>query len=94
MTVHLLVRPRCPDTHPKSEKINIAISCLYICWISVPKEILEYCPKKAKVVNSANLSLDQIMHEIVIEHRKKDISDYILVINCLVCDGANSKIKN
>ena len=77
MTVHFIgAGPGSPDLLTLRAKKLILRSpvCIYAGSL-IPKEILEYCPKNAKIINSAKLSLDQIMHEIVTEHRKgKDIS--------------------
>ena len=77
MTVHFIgAGPGSLDLLTLRAKKLISLSpvCIYAGSL-VPKEILEYCPEHAKIVNSAKLSLDQIMHEIVTEHRKgKDIS--------------------
>ena len=77
MTVHFIgAGPGSADLLTLRAKKLILRSpvCIYAGSL-IPKEILEYCPKNAKIINSAKLSLDQIMHEIVTEHRKgKDIS--------------------
>ena len=72
MTVHFIgAGPGSPDLLTLRAKKLILRSpvCIYAGSL-IPKEILEYCPKNAKIINSAKLSLDQIMHEIVAQHGK------------------------
>ena len=66
MTVHFIgAGPGAPDllTLRGRDLIAACPVCLYAGSL-VPSELLSYCPADAKIVNTASLSLDEIMAEI------------------------------
>ena len=70
MTVHFIgAGPGAPDLITLRGRDLIAASpvCLYAGSL-VPEALLAYCPPSARIVNSAPLSLDQIIAEIVAAH--------------------------
>ena len=70
MTVHFIgAGPGAPDLITLRGRDLIAASpvCLYAGSL-VPEALLAYCPPGARIVNSAPLSLDQIIAEIVAAH--------------------------
>jgi precorrin-4/cobalt-precorrin-4 C11-methyltransferase len=72
MTVHFIgAGPGAPDLITLRGRDLIAASpvCLYAGSL-VPQEILAYCPQGARIVNTAPLSLDEIIHEIEAAHAK------------------------
>jgi len=72
MTVHFVgAGPGAPDLLTLRGRDIIAASpvCLYAGSL-VPEAILSHCPKDARIVNTAPLSLDQILAEIVDAHAK------------------------
>jgi precorrin-4/cobalt-precorrin-4 C11-methyltransferase len=77
MTVHFIgAGPGAPDLLTLRGRDLIAASpvCLYAGSL-VPKEILAHCPPGARVVNTAPLSLDEIIDEIASAHAEgKDVA--------------------
>ena len=77
MTVHFIgAGPGAPDllTLRGRDLIAACSVCLYAGSL-VPKDVLAYCPPGAHIVNTAALSLDDIMTEIVSAHaEKKDVA--------------------
>ncbi|RUR55843.1 precorrin-4 C(11)-methyltransferase [Vreelandella populi] len=77
MTVHFIgAGPGAPDllTLRGRDLIAACPVCLYAGSL-VPEEILEHCPKGARIINTAPLSLDEIMQEIQTAHTEgKDIA--------------------
>ncbi|MCH8553141.1 MAG: precorrin-4 C(11)-methyltransferase [Natronospirillum sp.] len=77
MTVHFIgAGPGAPDllTLRGRDRIAACPVCLYAGSL-VPEAILEHCPPGARIVNTAPLSLDDIMAEISQAHAEgKDIS--------------------
>ena len=72
MTVHFIgAGPGAPDLITLRGRDLIAASpvCLYAGSL-VPAEILAHCPQGARIVNTAPLSLDQIIDEIEAAHTK------------------------
>ena len=72
MTVHFIgVGPGAPDliTLRGRDLIAACPVCLYAGSL-VPQEILSYCPKGARIINTAPLSLDAIIDEIKTAHAK------------------------
>ncbi len=72
MTVHFIgAGPGAPDLLTLRGRDLIAASpvCLYAGSL-IPQAILAHCPAGARRVNTAPLSLDEIMAEIVTEHAK------------------------
>jgi precorrin-4/cobalt-precorrin-4 C11-methyltransferase len=70
MTVHFIgAGPGAPDLITLRGRDLIAASpvCLYAGSL-VPQEILAHCPKGARIINTAPLSLDAIVDEIVTAH--------------------------
>src|SRR5258706_13418172 len=70
MTVHFIgAGPGAPDllTLRGRDLIAACSVCLYAGSL-VPKEILAHCPPGARIVDTAALSLDDIMAEIVAAH--------------------------
>lgn len=70
MTVHFIgAGPGAPDLITLRGRNLIAVSpvCLYAGSL-VPQEILAHCPKGARIVNTAPLSLDAIIDEIATAH--------------------------
>lgn len=70
MTVHFIgAGPGAPDllTLRGRDLIAACPVCLYAGSL-VPEEILEHCPAGARVINTAPLSLDDIMQEISRAH--------------------------
>ena len=65
MTIYFIgAGPGAPDllTLRGRDLINRAQVCLYAGSL-VPKEILAHCPKNARIIDTAPLSLDEIIHE-------------------------------
>src|SRR5882724_6647637 len=77
MTVHFIgAGPGAPDLLTLRGRGLIAACsvCLYAGSL-VPKDVLAHCPPGAHIVNTAALSLDDIMAEIVSAHaEKKDVA--------------------
>jgi precorrin-4/cobalt-precorrin-4 C11-methyltransferase len=77
MTVHFIgAGPGAPDliTVRGRDLIARCPVCLYAGSI-VPKELLAYCPKGARIVDTAPLSLDEIEAELVAAHEAgKDVA--------------------
>jgi precorrin-4/cobalt-precorrin-4 C11-methyltransferase len=77
MTVHFIgAGPGAADllTLRGRDLIAACPVCLYAGSL-VPKEILAHCPRGARIVNTASLSLDDIMAEITVAHaQNKDIA--------------------
>jgi precorrin-4/cobalt-precorrin-4 C11-methyltransferase len=77
MTVHFIgAGPGAPDllTLRGRDLIAACSVCLYAGSL-VPKDILAHCPPGALIVNTAALSLDDIMAEMVAAHaEKKDVA--------------------
>ena len=77
MTVHFIgAGPGAADLITLRGRDLIAASpvCLYAGSL-VPTALLDHCPDGAKIVNTAPLSLDEIMHEIAIAHAEgKDVA--------------------
>jgi len=77
MTVHFIgAGPGAPDllTLRGRDLIAACSVCLYAGSL-VPKDVLAHCPPGAHIVNTAALSLDDIMAEIVSAHaEKKDVA--------------------
>jgi len=77
MTVHFIgAGPGAPDllTLRGRDLIAACSVCLYAGSL-VPKDVLAHCPPGAHIVNTAALSLDDIMTEIVSAHaEKKDVA--------------------
>ena len=77
MTVHFIgAGPGAPDLLTLRGRDLIASSpvCLYAGSL-VPKEILAHCPPGARIVNTAPLSLDEIIDEIAAAHAAgKDVA--------------------
>lgn len=77
MTVHFIgAGPGAPDLLTLRGRDLIAGSpvCLYAGSL-VPKEILAHCPPGARIVNTAPMSLDEIIGEIVAAHAEgKDVA--------------------
>lgn len=77
MTVHFIgAGPGAPDLITLRGRDLIAASpvCLYAGSL-VPEGILAHCPEGAHIVNTARLSLDEIMQEIAIAHAQgKDVA--------------------
>jgi precorrin-4/cobalt-precorrin-4 C11-methyltransferase len=72
MTVHFIgAGPGAPDliTLRGRDLIAACPVCLYAGSL-VPQEILSYCPKAARIINTAPLSLDAIIDEIKAAHAK------------------------
>lgn len=72
MTVHFIgAGPGAPDliTLRGRDLIAACRVCLYAGSL-VPQEILAYCPKGARIINTAPLSLDAIIDEIKAAHAK------------------------
>lgn len=70
MTVHFIgAGPGAPDllTLRGRDLIAACPVCLYAGSL-VPQEVLGHCPPEARIVNTAPLSLDQIMDEIAVAH--------------------------
>ena len=70
MTVHFIgAGPGAPDllTLRGRDLIAACPVCLYAGSL-VPEQILEHCPPGARVINTAPLSLDEILHEIQTAH--------------------------
>lgn len=70
MTVHFIgAGPGAPDLITLRGRNLIAACpvCLYAGSL-VPAPLLEHCPKGARIINTAPLSLDQIMEEIATAH--------------------------
>jgi len=70
MTVHFIgAGPGAPDLLTLRGRDLIAASpvCLYAGSL-VPKAVLDHCPPAARIVNTAPLSLDEIMAEIATAH--------------------------
>jgi len=70
MTVHFIgAGPGAPDliTLRGRDLIAACPVCLYAGSL-VPPALLDYCPKGARIVNTAPLSLDEIMNEISAAH--------------------------
>jgi len=70
MTVHFIgAGPGAPDLLTLRGRDLIAVSpvCLYAGSL-VPKAVLDHCPPAARIVNTAPLSLDEIMAEIATAH--------------------------
>lgn len=70
MTVHFIgAGPGAPDliTLRGRDLIAACPVCLYAGSL-VPEALLDHCPKGAKIVNTARLSLDEIMEEIGAAH--------------------------
>jgi precorrin-4/cobalt-precorrin-4 C11-methyltransferase len=66
MTVHFIgAGPGAPDLLTLRGRDIIAACpvCLYAGSL-VPEQILEHCPEGARIINTAALSLDEILHEI------------------------------
>ncbi len=71
MTVHFIgAGPGAPDLITIRGRDLIAASpvCLYAGSL-VPDALLAHCPPGARIINTASLSLDQIIDEIAIAHR-------------------------
>ncbi len=71
MTVHFIgAGPGAPDLITIRGRDLIAASpvCLYAGSL-VPDALLSHCPPGARIINTASLSLDQIIDEIAIAHR-------------------------
>jgi len=77
MTVHFIgAGPGAPDliTLRGRDLIAACPVCLYAGSL-VPQEILAHCPKGARIVNTAPLSLDEIISEIATAHAQgKDVA--------------------
>ena len=77
MTVHFIgAGPGAPDLLTLRARDLIAASpvCLYAGSL-IPPEVLTHCPQGARIVNTAPLSLDQIMAEITEAHgRGQDVA--------------------
>ncbi|KRR28112.1 precorrin-4 C(11)-methyltransferase [Bradyrhizobium sp. CCBAU 051011] len=77
MTVHFIgAGPGAADllTLRGRDLIAACAVCLYAGSL-VPEGVLAHCPKDARIVNTAPLSLDDIMSEIVTAHREgKDVA--------------------
>jgi precorrin-4/cobalt-precorrin-4 C11-methyltransferase len=77
MTVHFIgAGPGAPDLITLRGRDLIAASpvCLYAGSL-VPKALLDHCPQGARIVNTAPLSLDQIIAEIAAAHaRGQDVA--------------------
>jgi precorrin-4/cobalt-precorrin-4 C11-methyltransferase len=77
MTVHFIgAGPGAPDliTLRARDLITASPVCLYAGSL-VPAEILAHCPEGARIVNTAPLSLEEIIDEITAAHREgKDIA--------------------
>ncbi len=77
MTVHFIgAGPGAPDliTVRGRDLISISPVCLYAGSL-VPEALLSYCPRGARIVDTAPLSLDEIMAEIVDAHMSlKDVA--------------------
>lgn len=77
MTVHFIgAGPGAPDLITVRGRDLIAASpvCLYAGSL-VPEALLSHCPTGAKIINTAPLSLDQIMEEIVVaDEAGKDVA--------------------
>ena len=77
MTVHFIgAGPGAPDllTLRGRDLIASCPVCLYAGSL-VPKEILAHCPADARIVNTASLSLDEIIDEIAAAHAEgKDVA--------------------
>ena len=72
MTVHFIgAGPGAPDLITLRGRDLIAASpvCLYAGSL-VPKALLDHCPRDARIVNTAPLSLDEIIAEIAKAHAK------------------------
>ncbi|AXI44815.1 precorrin-4 C(11)-methyltransferase [Sulfitobacter sp. SK012] len=72
MTVHFIgAGPGAPDliTLRGRDLIAACPVCLYAGSL-VPEALLEYCPEGAHIINTARLSLDEIMAEIEAAHEK------------------------
>ncbi|WP_344619601.1 precorrin-4 C(11)-methyltransferase [Dactylosporangium salmoneum] len=72
MTVYFIgAGPGAPDLITVRGRDRIAASpvCLYAGSL-VPVELLEYCPPGARLVDTANLDLDQILAELLDAHAK------------------------
>ena len=73
MTVHFIgAGPGAPDllTLRGRDLIASCPVCLYAGSL-VPKEILAHCPPGARIVNTAPLSLDEIIDEIAAAHARR-----------------------
>ncbi len=71
MTVHFIgAGPGAPDliTIRGRDLITASPVCLYAGSL-VPDALLSHCPPGARIINTASLSLDQIIDEIAIAHR-------------------------
>ncbi|GAA2667414.1 MULTISPECIES: precorrin-4 C(11)-methyltransferase [Actinosynnema] len=71
MTVHFIgAGPGAADllTVRAVQRITTSPVCLYAGAL-VPVAVLEHCPPGAKLVDTANLTLDEIVHELVEAHR-------------------------
>ncbi len=67
MTVHFIgAGPGNPEllTLRAQNLISSSPVCLYAGSL-IPSEVIKFCPQNAKIVNTAKLNLDQIIHEIV-----------------------------
>ncbi len=77
MTVHFIgAGPGAPDliTLRGRDLIAACPVCLYAGSL-VPEALLQYCPPGARIVNTAPLSLDQIIAEIAAAHAEgKDVA--------------------
>ena len=70
MTVHFIgAGPGAPDllTLRGRDLIAACPVCLYAGSL-VPEQILQHCPPGARVINTAPLSLDEILHEVQTAH--------------------------
>ena len=70
MTVHFIgAGPGAPDLLTLRGRDRIAASrvCLYAGSL-IPAAMLDHCPPGARVINTASLSLDQIIDEIRVAH--------------------------